>query len=102
MARIKHYTERPWRVEPDVHGCKTIYGNVEGDGSGIFTATDLGYTHGQADEAEDVANAKLLAGAPAMYEALYAILDTPDHPMRKKLKDIARAVLAEVESPCVS
>jgi hypothetical protein len=101
MARIKNHTERPWRVEPDVNGCKTIYGNVQGGGSGsdIFTATDIGFTHGQADEAEDVANAKLIAGAPAMYEAIYAILDTPDHPMRKKLKDIARAVLAEVEAP---
>lgn len=63
------HTKGIWRVEEDNFGCKNIVSDVAEEG--IFS---LGYTHGLGNEDEDLANAHLIAAAPAMYEALKGIL----------------------------
>jgi hypothetical protein len=61
------YTKGEWEVKEDNLGCKEIF--VE-NYSGLFTLEKLGFTHGLSDEDEDLGNARLIAAAPNMYEAL--------------------------------
>ncbi len=52
------HTKEPWKIHEDVRGCKSILGNVTDDpDEGIFTCTNLGYTHGLHCEGEDRSNA---------------------------------------------
>ena len=73
MAETAKHTPGPWVVEQDVNGCKNIYAQQLGEDGGVFAVTELGYTHGRADEDEDVANAALIAAAPEQNKALVQI-----------------------------
>lgn len=72
---MKH-TPGPWRIEDEVSGCKTILADIQPDqASGLDDEVfhchrEIGYTPGLSDESEDLANARLIASAPAMLESM--------------------------------
>jgi len=76
MSDTKH-TPGPWRVEDDVQGCKNIFAGTDAFATVHADRDSVAYTHG-IDEAEDAANARLIAAAPDLlamlqkwYEAEY-------------------------------
>jgi hypothetical protein len=64
------HTPGPWKIETNTLGCKNITSGTE-----FFTCTEIGWTHGVADETEDVANAHLIAAAPDLLSALQNLTD---------------------------
>lgn len=72
-AEVGH-TPGPWGVITDHQGCKSIYQLGVGEDGGIFAITEIGYTHGRADEAEDEANTRLICAAPDLLAAAEKVL----------------------------
>lgn len=96
MTTRTAHTPGPWRQEADNLGCKTIIGNVRSEDGEIFTCTEIGYTHGLADETEDAANARLIAASPKLYDLAVAVaahFEDTDAPLGAQ----ARALLAEID-----
>ena len=62
------HTPGPWRIVGDDEGCKSIEAYGE-DEHGIFSVSEIGFTDG-IEEGEDKANARLIAAAPDMLNAL--------------------------------
>ncbi len=67
---MSKHTPGPWGLVEGNHGCKNVYRLGDHPGGGIFAITEVGYTHGQADESEDAANCRLICAAPEMLELL--------------------------------
>ena len=68
------HTPGPWKIQEDTFGCKTIV-SAETDPDTdlyeeVFCCQEIGFTPGRADESEDAANARLIAAAPQLLEAL--------------------------------
>jgi hypothetical protein len=57
---MANFTQGMWTQQEDNLGCKSI---ISGD-------TEVCYTVGLSDEAEDQANANLITSAPDLYDAL--------------------------------
>ena len=91
------HTPGPWRKER--YGTKNqILGKEESNGSSVVIC-DL---QGSQRNEEISANARLIAAAPAMYEALLKISNTFDDSysvgcLERSIGDQARAVLAKVD-----
>jgi hypothetical protein len=70
MDKAKH-TPGPWRIFTNTDGSKLIgIGELTGDG-----IADCGFGLWRGGEAEAIANARLIAAAPEMFEALQDILE---------------------------
>ena len=80
-----NFTKGEWYQLEDNLGCKNIMARQRGvpeDESGLFTVSEIGYTHGRADEAEDEANARLICAAPKLLRACQTLIHEfhPDWP----------------------
>ena len=79
-------------------GCRTIR-TEKGRAHGTYYGTELASTHGLANDEEDKANARLIAAAPGLLEALKALRDRcyqsglqhNDFPLKDADAAIARA-----------
>lgn len=73
----------PWQSqhEYDMDGVKTIIGDIDGPDDGRFHYTAICEIdpNGSMSDARACANARLIAAAPDLFEALNALLATYDH-----------------------
>jgi len=71
------HTPGDWIVEQDTLGCKNIIAvHEDGREEPFFTLeTNIGYTHGLANEDEDAANARLICAAPILLATLQSIFN---------------------------
>jgi hypothetical protein len=71
--RLK-YTRGPWKADKNA-GCKRISAKVYGQHKQA-KRSEIAHTVGLSDESEDAANARLLAEAPKLYQALQELVWT--------------------------
>lgn len=87
------YTPRPWTAgEADQFGDFTI--QREGKGLAIAAVTNGEMRRLCGEWGEHTANARLIAAAPELVEALKHLLDTMEGPSRTSLEDIEIAICA--------
>ncbi len=109
MLTESKYTPGPWKVTTDRHGRPTMVFSVS-RGKGVAKTAWDGYAE-QSDKeaAEEAANARLIAAAPDLLEALKKLLESEDldiYPSSiecgyefdaEKWAEAARAVVAKAE-----
>jgi hypothetical protein len=95
-TNAKH-TPGPWRLEGPFDERRIEYDYT--DASGNRHSGNVGIVDGKRGEANE-ANARLIAEAPAMADALRGLLEAYDHPLGELLpSDVAkaRAILARID-----
>lgn len=87
------HTQGPW-LATERSGYREILARHEGDWYGRKLSHAVAYVDTELEEAEQDANARLIAAAPAMLEALVALVDSFEKHRPKELWDNARAAIA--------
>ena len=77
-TRQPKHTPGPWGLREDTLGCKQVCRIGQYPDGEFFTLSEIGYTHGLADEDEDAANASLICAAPDLLAAAIAALERYD------------------------
>lgn len=75
-TRRSEHTPGPWRVEAtEDYGCKDIEASTNDPTRSRQRWFAIAGTHGLSDEAQDWANAHLIAAAPELYKSLADMLN---------------------------
>ncbi len=69
------HTPGPWKIKENNLGCKEIIHLHHKEEEVLFTIIEIGYTNGVFNEAEDLANARLIAAAPDLLAIARALCD---------------------------
>lgn len=78
---MSKHTKGPWRVKPlpsNVDGCREIQAGKSGDFRQAQWRYGIASTHGRDPDSEDEANARLIASAPDLLEALKQAVEWMD------------------------
>lgn len=90
------HTKGPWNFETDV---RTGDNGIYAEGTGIFVEAFSDINHsGEGNRAEALANARLIAAAPEMLEALkHCLREHGGFTIRGKTERLALAAIAKAE-----
>lgn len=91
------FTPGPWRAGTNL-GCKTIGAGKSGRHKQAQWAREVAFTSGLAKEAEDRANARLIAAAPDLYAALEMVRDADNDCRSDGFKTIPAPARAKIDA----
>ena len=98
---MSKFTPGPWSIsEPQIRGDYVMPGYVWINGRDWYALAQVCVLDGDVISETGLANARLIAAAPEMYEALRRIREGcafPADDVQRAIRDVARAILAKID-----